>query len=534
VDPAHFVRTLDRLAYDVHESTQRGEIGIRTSLLERRLEMLHPERDPQWSRRLGTFIRKRAGLLEEQRPDPIDPVLTFAHVTLQEYLTARYLTESEDVSYKAARLARKGKHWWEVVKLAAEQLLYVQRKVGHALDLVDWLCPEREPTNEAGWQVVRLAGEVLLGLRPGLTPRDESARSQVEVHHERVCWRLVALLRAGVLDPRERAEAGDVLAQLGDPRFRGNVWHLLDDPLLGFVEIPAGPFLMGTREEDIPMLRKRFGGERELYEWETPQHEVTLPTYYIARYPVTVAQFQAFVEAGGYRERRYWVEAEQAGVWKDGEVKGICDDETREGPADFGKLWNLPNHPVMGVNWYEAMAYCRWLTEALRRWEGRPEPLATLLRKKGWSVTLPSEAEWEKAARGTDGRDFPWGRELDRNRTNCADTDIGTTSAVGCFPGGTSPYEVEDVSGNVREWTRSLYREYPHEPEDGREDLQADGIRVLRGGAFRTAAGRTRCTTRAMGSPDVERFGGFRVVLSPPHLLGQITQRCKETRTSKA
>ena len=112
---------------------------------------------------------------------------------------------------------------------------------------------------------------------------------------------------------------------------------------------------------------------------EMPQHKLSLPRYYIARYPVTVAQFRAFVDASGYT------------------------------PEDEDSLHGLLNHPVVNITWYEALKYCQWLTERLREWEGTPEPLASLLRQEGWQVTLPSEAEWEKAARGTDGRLYPWG-----------------------------------------------------------------------------------------------------------------------------
>ena len=110
---------------------------------------------------------------------------------------------------------------------------------------------------------------------------------------------------------------------------------------------------------------------------------------------------------------------------------------------------------MVTVTWYEAQQYCDWLTERLRAWPGTPEPLAMLLRHEDWQVMLPSEVEWEKAARGTDRRIYPWGSEPDPNRANYDDTGINHTSAVGCFPGGASPYGVEDLSGNVWEWTRS-------------------------------------------------------------------------------
>jgi len=181
---------------------------------------------------------------------------------------------------------------------------------------------------------------------------------------------------------------------------------------------------------------------------------------------------------------------------------------------------------VVWVAWYDALAYCEWLTEQLRAWEGTPEPLATLLREQSWRVTLPSEAEWEKAARGTDGRVYPWGDEPDPNRANYDETGIGTTSAAGCFPGGVSVYGVEDLSGNVWEWTRSLWGEdwsnpafgYPYNPTDGRENLEAsrDVHRVLRGGSFGSNRRNVRCAYRFGNLPSYWGRGlGFRVVVSP-------------------
>ena len=297
----------------------------------------------------------------------------------------------------------------------------------------------------------------------------------------------LALLQSTSLSPHERAMMGTLLARLGDPRFRADAWGLPAEPLLGFTRIPAGPFLMGS---DLTRDADAFSDEQ-------PQHAVDLQyDYYMARYPVTVAQFQAFAQASGYQ------------------------------PWDNDSLQGLPNHPVAWVNWHDALAYCEWLTARLREWAETPEPLAHLLRDVGWCVTLPSEAEWEKAARGADGRRYPWGDDPDPNCANCDATGIGKTSAVGCFPAGVSPYGVEEMSGNVWEWTRSLWGSewnklifpYPYKPDDGREQLQApdDIRRVVRGGAAWGDRQYARCAARFLvDARDVFNVVGFRVVVRP-------------------
>src|SRR5262249_40272604 len=266
---------------------------------------------------------------------------------------------------------------------------------------------------------------------------------------ERIRTWLVRTLQHNALPAVDRVQAGDALADVGDPRFRADAWYLPDEPLLGFVEIPEAPFLMGSDDERVWSFLK-----------VSPQHKVTLPTYYMARYLVTVEQFRTFVSASDH-------------AW-----------EGKNYPQ------GAANHPVVYVSWHDAVAYCSWLTARLREWSGTPEPLATLLRTEDWRVTLPREAEGGKAARGIDGRAYPRGNQPDPNRANYDETGVNTTSAVGCFPHGASPYGVEELSGNVWEWTRSLEGDYPYPVRRAarakREDLQApeDASRVLRGGAF--------------------------------------------------
>jgi hypothetical protein len=196
----------------------------------------------------------------------------------------------------------------------------------------------------------------LVGRR--LIEGDRSMPNGGTTYLDRLLPRLVQLLSRDLNAP-ERCQVGDVLGQLGDPRFRPDAWYLPDEPLLGFVGIPAGPFLMGSKK-----------GNHLAYDNEMPQRKITLPLYYIARYPVTIAQFKAFV------------------------------DDSGDTLGDEDSLRGLLNHPVVNVTWHEAVKYCQWLTERLREWPGTSEPLATLLCQKGWQVTLPSETEWEKAGVG--------------------------------------------------------------------------------------------------------------------------------------
>jgi formylglycine-generating enzyme required for sulfatase activity len=212
---------------------------------------------------------------------------------------------------------------------------------------------------------------------------------------------------------------------------------------------------------------------------------VNLPRYFIARYPVTVAQFRAFAQASGYE------------------------------PRDKRSLVGQANHPVTQVTLHDAVKYCEWLTETLKSWEGAPEAIARLVRGLGWQATLPSEAEWEKAARGDRGQIFPWGDTPNPNAANYAEAGVGQTTAVGCFPAGASPYGGLDMAGNVWEWTHSAHKLYPYDPRDGREDLRGISFLVMRGGGFDDHHASLRCACRSwFYLAGHFKDGGFRVALS--------------------
>jgi formylglycine-generating enzyme required for sulfatase activity len=312
-------------------------------------------------------------------------------------------------------------------------------------------------------------------------------------------------------------------------------------PDILWCEIPAGAFTMGTREQDIPGLMKKYGGGESWYKSETPQHEEKSITraYLIGKYPVTNAQYNAFVQAGGYANAQYWQEAIAHKYWKDGKFKGRWDDDWRIGAYNFGAPFNLDNHPVVGVSWYEAVAFCRWLTEKFRiadfRFQienNRDEKMKSEIKNLKFEIRLPTEAEWEKAARGPstplrsaqdsthaqDARIFPWNGQLTPQHANYSETKIGATSAVGIFPAGASPYGLLDASGNVWEWCSTKwienYKGYDKKIKE-REGLEGDDLRVLRGGAFGSVSNHVRAASRDwLDSLVRDHFFGFRVVAS--------------------
>jgi formylglycine-generating enzyme required for sulfatase activity len=279
---------------------------------------------------------------------------------------------------------------------------------------------------------------------------------------ERVPGRLATLVSHGHLSPRERARAGSVLGAIGDPRD-------LDE----MVPVPAGEFLMGSDKSR----------DKDAYDDELPQHSLFVDSFRISKYPVTNGQYARFVAATGHPAPGHW--------------------KATTPPPE------LTNHPVVYVSWHDAVAYCGWLS-----------------KQRGTTVRLPTEAEWEKAARGLDGRIYPWGDDFDPDRLNMDDTGIGTTSPVGMFHWGASPYGCLDMAGNVWEWTQSLWGKdvqkpefgYPYNPNDGRENIDAPGNvrRVLRGGSFFSYRLNVRCASRNGGYlPDGRLdYVGFRV-LSP-------------------
>ncbi len=525
---------LERLAYEAHSR----QAGKRRSGDLARKDLLEILEAPACLGTVGLagefldYVDQRAGLLVGQGGAEDDhqapKTYAFPHRTFQEYLAGCYLVSGRSAEREYWRLAEQPEAWALAAPLGAEELYYNRRNTEKVLDLAYALAPEQEPASRRQWQALLWSAQMAAVLGTDAIRQDTARPDGGAAYLERLLRRLVQGVARCPLPALGRAELGNALAKLGDPR-HGVGLRADGIPDIVWCEIPAGPFLMGSD-------KARDGAASDD---EQPQHEVTLPRYYISRYPVTVAQFDAFVQAGGYAEARYWPEAQAAKRWQVAGIRSYDDDEPRSAPVDYGAPFNLPNHPVVGITWYEALAFCRWLEELLQAagsgmqlWKANR--LTSMNMPPGaFKVQLSSEAEWEKAARGgleipwgetgiqrenpDPARRYPWGPKPDPERANFDETRIEATSAVGCFPEGASPYGVEDLSGNVWEWTRSHWKVYPYDPTDGREDLTADDFtdRVVRGGAFYDLEGNARCAYRGWGGPNFRFRGrGFRVVLS--------------------
>ena len=238
-----------------------------------------------------------------------------------------------------------------------------------------------------------------------------------------------------------------------------------------FMRVPAGKFIMGSDNRD---------------DNEKPQHTVDIPyDFWMARFPVTNEFYNAYAISKGIRH-----------------------------PVDGWK--KKKDHPIVRVKWKEAMAYCRWLNNLI----GNKIP-------PGLEIRLPTEAEWEKAARGTDGREYPWGNDPDSGkfnaRSNLADLagilfkSMGnySSSVAKYSPNGDTPYGCADILGNVWEWTHSLYRKYPYDINDGREKETELGYHVLRGGSYINLWKDIRCSVRTEEMSMRQVDLGFRVCIAP-------------------
>jgi formylglycine-generating enzyme required for sulfatase activity/class 3 adenylate cyclase len=493
--------------------------------------------------------------------DPAADEVLYRHQLLQEYFAARVLAKAPD--------SRRVRLPWR----AAE----IRPTVDEAIDSLDPVSP-LPPLPGTGWEETMILAvamthdpeAALRGIAAANLALAGRAATQPEVRARlspgllgELRWALVARSRDPAADLRDRIGCGHALGDLGDPRFErraGPCGAHLVPPL---VAIPGGDYPIG---DDDP-IEWAVPGASGTTTAHIPRHRVTLAAFEIGQYPVTNAEWACFMADGGYADERWW-ETEDGRRWARGQLAKAgekannrvwrsqflaqpvrFEEMAAEGrfsgreavdrwrrwlaldaagfEAELDAYWpakreseprfwrderlNRPTQPVVGICWYEARAYCAWLSARLGR-----------------TVRLPTEVEWEAAARGPAGRRYPWGDDFDRLRANTYETRVKRTTPVGVFPAGDSVTGAADMCGNVLEWTSSLFGggdtaieapnyPYPYDAGDGREGADAPAVerRVLRGGGWGRDRGFARAAFRNSHLPDFRAATyGLRVVVT--------------------
>ena len=473
------------LAFHMHQQGRDQGREIEELALKKALR-----EEAEFKPRIDDFLahaRQRGSVIEER-----DGAYRFIHLAFQEFLAARYLHKVTGGEGRDAILAflseRLDNPWWREPTLLLAG--YMGSDAAKSAREFLGALAKSGTTPNAQFSAAELAGTAALEWREsGETIRAECAQRIVGLLGEENTVRGSR--------PVIRHRAGDTLARLGDPRFDPERFYLPSDAMLGFVKIAADPgFKIGTGHAEAKGVGVIIGAE--IPDYEINDAPTPTPDFYIASYPVTVAQFRAFVDATGVQ------------------------------PGNADLLRDPDSRPVRYVDWQEARHYCKWLSEMIvtsPRLYGYKA--ARLVREGFWQVDLPSELEWEKAARGgLCGAVYSWGDTHDPNCANYDESQVGDTSVVGCFP--SNGFGLYDMVGNVREWTRSLWGrgffylqfQYPCDPNElncERLDVGDDVMPVVRGGSWLDHRHLARCASRGL-LPGYHRFAylGFRVVLRPP------------------
>jgi formylglycine-generating enzyme required for sulfatase activity len=456
---------------------KEGRLGAKECLAHMRRLALHMQDAPD-GRRLVQINRRSAAeflatelggneeekeeLLERETQDSgivssVGNDLRFWHLSFQEYLAALEiagLSETQQIERVVSSGRLYDPEWRETMRLLGGVLFKQgEAKVEGLFRAVLGRLEDR-PTLADQARCAGLLGVMMRDLsRMGYQPKTPDYGRTVK-----------AVMRifdatAEPLDLKTRMEAADALGQVGDPRLEEDNW----------VMIPPCTFYMGAQKTD----EKGRNYDPEARNDESV-HQVTLRGFRIRRFPVTVQEFAAFIADGGYSARRYWAE----GFGKFTE------------PKDWERQKQYPNRPVVGVSWFEAAAYCSWAG-------GR----------------LPTEAEWERAARGPAGTRYPWGNEppLDASRANYSGAGLDHLAPVGLFPKGSSSEGLCDMLGNIWEWCGDWYGPYKTGDRDNPSGPTEGNSRVMRGGAWFYIPQVVRVSFRGRNVPSVRGVSvGFR------------------------
>jgi formylglycine-generating enzyme required for sulfatase activity len=491
-----FLPLLDRLSYEAHRDSNspdgRGRLA-RGALYTALIDFFRSGRVPmpgEAALRCLDYFEQRSGLLLADSRDSY----VFAHLTLQEHCAGRYIALSTENPVGLALEHRADDRWREPLLLSAGLLRPAEVQTLLA-DLIDREEGGRPKPIERWYRDLILATEI------GNDRDWDYLRTLPVVKVDRLQrdlrGGLVALLedRAQPLPLAERLRAGRALGLLGDPRFPLTLGQWRAEPFPRAFGDPPGYWCY------VPAGTYRIGGwQDEGTQAPAPHADLALKPFWIARLPITVAQFRAFVDAGGYGTERWWTK----NGWQ------LRQEQNRIQP--WG--WDDPqytgaNQPAVGVTWYEAMAYCAWLSEQLK----------TVL-PRGCVLRLPSEAEWETAAT-YDGsgqqQPYPWGMDGPSPEQAIYDASrLDAPAPVGSCPSGRAVCGALDMAGNVWEWCASSYEAYPEWAQRCEKDFTTDDLSVpLRGGSWYDNSRSVRYGTRRWDYSYGRGGGdGFRLVVA--------------------
>lgn len=475
---------LYEIAYLAFLEEGKGSSGVEKSRVINVMQY-HLKGDTEKAIKFCDFVESTLGFLAATENN----MFVFPNKTLQEYMVAQYLQSQNDFISKGVDLAKEDFSKWHKVFAMATRLAGTDM----GTSAVRSMCPFEPPSEvrnikkkEIDWYTVWMAAEALseLGL---IKVKERPERLEVL---ERIRQWLILLIKSNALTVRERNDIGKLLSKVGD--IRDGVSTI--KPYL--VKIPKGFVVLGN--DRITKGRT--------YRFDIPYD------YYASKYLVTNAQYAMFLS----ENPTYPLPEDEQNVWK---------TSARTPNPQF------LNHPVVGVTWNDARLYCQWSTKKL----------ASLnILRKNYIARLPTDAEWMKMYRGGEQlpggtqnpyptRLYPWGNKWVEGYGNEPEkkTSLYQTTTVGIYPKGTTPYGILDACGNVLEWTSTSWGSfdievpgfsYPYNVLDGRESLDAEGLRIVRGGSWLFSEGDAKCACRLHPSnkfPDT----GFRVFVGPKDIL---------------
>jgi formylglycine-generating enzyme required for sulfatase activity len=374
-------------------------------------------------RRILNFIVQHAGILVSPSPKRY----AFAHRVFQEYLCAAYICKTDpDLNTLAAMLTGGLAGWEQVLRLIPDITAFSgETKTWVLVDLLVELSNNKQKKSD-GPRFLSIAAEIIIDQGLG-SPERRLALGALRNFKKAATRRLP---QVSALTPTMRESIGRALSRVNDDR-AGVGLTKVGDPDIAWCTIPSGSCRIGSVAEQLESVVQQSFGVGWEFEREKPEFGITIPEFQIARYPVTVIQFGAFVSSNdGYRCDKWWTE----------EGLRSRDIHRFEG-VDMAVSGNQPR---TAVNWYEASAFCGWLGS-----------------RSGSDIFLPSEVQWEKAARGNQNRVFPWGDNPNAEMCNVKETGLGRICAVGVFPdsaqwGKNSP---QDMVGGVWEWCTTIFED---------------------------------------------------------------------------